>query len=79
MLFHQTYISLVIDSYLMAFQGKRVCLGEQLAKKELFIFFTSMVQNFRFTMEDEKNPPSLKGVDGPIHGPGNYNLRALRV
>ena len=38
--------------------GKRVCLGESLAKVELFLFFTAIVKNFQFDPPRHHNPPS---------------------
>ncbi|XP_066533315.1 cytochrome P450 2K1-like isoform X2 [Hoplias malabaricus] len=37
------------DSFLPFSAGHRVCVGESLAKMELFLFFTSFLQHFRFT------------------------------
>uniref|UniRef100_UPI0037E7D684 cytochrome P450 2J6-like n=1 Tax=Semicossyphus pulcher TaxID=241346 RepID=UPI0037E7D684 len=36
--------------------GKRLCPGESLAKMELFLFFTSFMQNFTFSMPAGKRP-----------------------
>ncbi|XP_029285483.1 cytochrome P450 2J2-like [Cottoperca gobio] len=43
--------------------GKRVCLGENLARMELFLFFTSFMQRFTFSM-----PPGVEAVLKPRFG-----------
>ena len=37
--------------------GKRICMGESLAKNELFIFFIRLLQRLKFSMTDPKPNP----------------------
>ncbi|KAI8511225.1 hypothetical protein Bbelb_103250 [Branchiostoma belcheri] len=42
--------------------GRRVCLGEQLAKMELILFFSSLMQNFTFKLPEGASPVSTDGI-----------------
>ncbi|XP_078081266.1 cytochrome P450 2J6-like [Mustelus asterias] len=57
--------------------GHRVCLGEQLAKTELFLFFTSMLQHFTFHLpENELKPKYTEAKYGITLSPLPYRLCA---
>ncbi|XP_055957962.1 cytochrome P450 2J2-like [Patella vulgata] len=57
--------------------GRRICLGESLAKMELFLFVTTLVQRFEFKPVDADNLPTLQGVIGITHAPARYQVRAV--
>ncbi|XP_077069889.1 cytochrome P450 2K1-like [Siphateles boraxobius] len=68
------------DAFMPFSAGRRVCLGESLARMELFLFFTSLLQSYRFT-----TPPGvsgddldLKGIVGITLNPSPHKLCAIR-
>lgn len=56
--------------------GKRNCMGEPLARMELFLFFTSFIQKFKFVVP-EGVKVSFDGVLMLTHGPRPYKICAI--
>lgn len=48
--------------------GKRICLGKSLAEKELFLFFTGIIQNFNVRNAPGADPPAFGIDDSPVPG-----------
>ncbi|XP_061060165.1 cytochrome P450 2D14 isoform X1 [Eubalaena glacialis] len=57
--------------------GRRSCLGEPLARMELFLFFTSLLQHFSFSVPAGQPRPSSHGVFAFLVTPSPYQLCAL--
>ena len=55
--------------------GKRRCLGESLAKVELFIFFASMMHKFNVRTESANEKPSTKYRPGVTLSPLPFKAR----
>nr|XP_056711000.1 cytochrome P450 2U1 [Euleptes europaea] len=58
--------------------GKRVCMGEQLAKMELFLMLTSLLQHFSFLYPEDLKKPSMEGRFGLTLAPFPFNIIALK-
>ncbi|XP_022106606.1 cytochrome P450 2J6-like isoform X2 [Acanthaster planci] len=56
--------------------GRRICLGEHLAKMELFIFFTHLLHHFTLKKPDHVPAVSLEGKDGLVWSPASFEVCA---
>lgn len=54
--------------------GPRVCVGESLARLELFLFLSSLLQRMSFRLPDGASPPNLQGRLGVVLQPLPYKV-----
>ncbi|EZA54254.1 hypothetical protein X777_06104, partial [Ooceraea biroi] len=67
------------QNYSMPFGlGKRRCLGEQLARSSLFLYFSHIVQCFNMELSAEHAKPDLEGCDGFTIEPKPYYLKLTK-
>uniref|UniRef100_A0A8C4TD67 Uncharacterized protein n=1 Tax=Erpetoichthys calabaricus TaxID=27687 RepID=A0A8C4TD67_ERPCA len=64
------------DAFFVFSAGKRSCVGEPLARMELFLFFTSLLQKFTF-LPPEGIEPSLDFQKGITRVPVSFKIRAI--
>lgn len=61
--------------YFMPFGvGRRMCLGDVLARMELFLFFATFMHSFDMTLPPGQSLPSLKGTVGVTITPETFKV-----
>ncbi|XP_071476626.1 cytochrome P450 2U1-like [Diadema antillarum] len=66
------------DAWMPFGVGRRECLGLQLAKMEIYLFFTYLFQRFEFRIPPGQPQPSLQGVSGLTTAPTKYQTCAIQ-
>ncbi|XP_013926312.1 PREDICTED: cytochrome P450 2D6-like [Thamnophis sirtalis] len=56
------------------FSGPRVCLGENLARMELFLFLTSILRNFQLSWPDKSQAPNFTPNLGVTLFPSSFKI-----
>lgn len=62
------------DNFMPFGTGQRMCLGDQLAEKELFLFFTTLLHCFDLQSPKDTPLPSLRGVAGVTVTPQDFEV-----
>ncbi|XP_063431258.1 steroid 17-alpha-hydroxylase/17,20 lyase-like isoform X2 [Mytilus trossulus] len=62
------------ESWLPFSAGRRVCLGETVAKPELHLIFATIMQRFKITLPEGTNPKVELGGSGNITVPAPYKI-----
>ena len=58
--------------------GRRSCAGKSLAKVELFLFLSAVLQKYTFVSEEGKKPPKIEGKVGFTKSPLPYMVCAVK-
>lgn len=60
--------------FLYIFKGPRVCLGEGLARMELFLVMVTLLRRFRFVWPEDAGEPDYTPVFGVTLTPKPYRM-----
>ncbi|XP_067652587.1 cytochrome P450 2U1-like [Haliotis asinina] len=64
------------DEFIPFSLGRRACMGESMARMELFLFLTTMIQRFKFVPVDGQMP-SMDAIPGLTYSPRPFLVKAI--
>ncbi|CAG2252187.1 unnamed protein product [Mytilus edulis] len=67
-------LSMKPESWLPFSAGRRVCLGESVAKPELHLMFASIMQRFKISLPEGTSPEILIGGGGAVTQPAPFKI-----
>jgi methyl farnesoate epoxidase/farnesoate epoxidase len=71
--------NVVMDEWMIPFgAGKRVCLGEVLARSTVFLFFTTLLQEFTFSVPEDDPVPQTLPLPGMTMAPQPFKMKIAR-
>uniref|UniRef100_A0A8C6NF04 Uncharacterized protein n=1 Tax=Melopsittacus undulatus TaxID=13146 RepID=A0A8C6NF04_MELUD len=73
----ESLVSTEVGHFEMLNPGRRACLGEQLARMELFIFFTTLLQKFTFVLPKDQPRPREDGRFALTSSPHPFLVQAI--
>nr|CAH7768004.1 unnamed protein product [Callosobruchus chinensis] len=62
------------DYFLPFGVGRRMCLGEVLARMELFLFFSSLLHCFDLSVPEGEKLPTRRGIAGVTLSPSTFRV-----
>ncbi|XP_070808907.1 cytochrome P450 2J2-like isoform X2 [Pituophis catenifer annectens] len=62
------------EAFLAFSAGPRVCLGENLARMELFVFFTNILRNFQLSWPDKSQTPDFTPHFAVTQSPSRFKM-----
>ena len=69
----------VKDEWMLPFgTGKRMCLGEVLARSTVYLFFTSLLQEFTFSLPEGEPKPSTIPLSGFTIAPQPFRVKVTK-
>lgn len=62
----------------LCFKGKRVCLGEPLARNTVFLISAALLKTFTFESMPNQPPPTLEPTLGAVLSPKPFKAVVVR-